>query len=123
MKIFFALFISFMSLSFAAEESYLSFVCIDEAQEKELYVYEPSFVDAPTTLLTRDQRTGQTEVKKIVLTFGAHPTEIMIWNRPTNHGGSSVIFHAKIENNRLIGNGFGVTNAICMVYVPHSSEE
>ena len=91
----------------------LSVLCADDAQKKELYIYEPDFTDGPAKVKIRNLENGEVVESFQYLTIGAETNQIIIWQRPNNHGGSSAIFLAVLKNGLLIGNGFGLNNARC----------
>ena len=104
----------FIYLGEARAENYsLSIFCKDVSQQKELYVYESVFAETPSKIEIRNIQNGSVVNRFEFLTIAAESQQIVIWQRPNNHGGSPTIFFATLQNGRLIGNGLGLKNANC----------
>jgi hypothetical protein len=110
-------FVFVLGLSFHSHASKfpLTFYCIDDQNELELYVYQSTINGLADEFTLKKLRTGDVVNKKVDLTIGANPNKIMVWNRPNNHGGGSLIFFARLVDGVLIGSGFGLSNAKCLV--------
>lgn len=100
-------------LQLMASENPLSIFCSDDVQQKELYIYQSIFVDAPSNIKVRNLQNGKIQNQSLFLTISAEASRIVIWPRPNGHGGSPVIFSASQLNGVLIGNGFGLKDARC----------
>lgn len=101
------------SLQANANSYSLAFSCLDDQGGLALYVYQSEIFGVADKIVFKNLETGEITFKKLYLTISASNEQIMVWNRPNNHGGSSIIFSANLIEGVLTGHGFGLLDAEC----------